>query len=78
MSKVIKFEDKSLEDRFFDTLSDEQHEMFEELLLRIAANYEDLEERLIQKSAEVAVAIEELEMAKQTIKELKEKFEGQG
>lgn len=52
MGKIIKFQTISLEDKFMQSLTDEQNEMFYEIIDKIQADYEDLQARHIKKIAE--------------------------
>lgn len=55
MGKIIKFQTISLEDKFMKSLTDEQNEMFYEILTKIQADYEDLQARHIKKIAECEI-----------------------
>lgn len=55
MADVLMFKKppkKTIEDIFFDSLSDQQIEMFSEIMAEIEADYEDLQNKLLKKIAE--------------------------
>lgn len=56
---IIKFEkpkEKSLEDKFMETLTDKQAEMFYEIIQKIAKEYDELNNKYLEKVAELEVA----------------------
>lgn len=55
MKNIIQFrkpQKQSLEDQFIETLNGSQTEMFYEIIARIAAEYENLENKFVKKTAE--------------------------
>ena len=56
---IIKFEkskEKGLEDKFMETLTDKQAEMFYEIIQKIAKEYDELNNKYLEKVAELEVA----------------------
>lgn len=63
MSDIIKFEkpkEKSLEDKFMETLSLYQMEMFAEIMLKARIDQDEREEKFIKKIIELESKLNEL------------------
>ena len=53
MGEIIQFPPKkSIEDIFMESLSDEQNEMFYEIISKIRTEYEEMQNKLVKKIAE--------------------------
>ena len=70
MADILKFPPKkSIEDKFMESLTDEQNEMFFEIIMKVREDYEKLQSKLVKKIAEC-------ELLKLEIKSLKESDNG--
>ena len=66
MADILKFPlKKSIEDKFMKSLTEEQNEMFFEIIMKVREDYEQLQSKLVEKIAEC-------ELLKLKIKSLKE------
>lgn len=73
MSKIIKFYKKTPEDKLFESLNENQIELFEEMLKIIAKEFMDMEEQIQKLQLAYAKKCAECETLKLEIDLLKEK-----
>lgn len=64
MAEVIKFKIETIEDTFIKSLSEEQNEMFYEIITKIQDDYEKLQSKYVKKIAECEMLKIEIETLK--------------
>ena len=66
MADILKFTPKkSIEDKFMESLTEEQNEMFFKIIMRVREDYEQLQSKLVKKIAECELLRLEIESLKE-------------
>lgn len=67
MAEIIKFKIETIEDTFIKSLTEEQNEMFFEIITNIQEDYEKLQSKLVKKIAECEMLKLEIETLKEGV-----------